>query len=240
MTNLDTEKFKPMKRIVLIPILLLLSISCGSDNDLEKIQLIPTKVILVFPENNSECLEGNILSAAQSEVTFRWTASQNTEHYDLQLTNLNLNSTKSYSTTNTELPVTLERGTPYSWRITSINGLKTQESDTWSFYNAGDNTEYFIPFPAENIAPPSPTLYASTQSTVTLEWKGNDLDGDILEYDIYFGDTDPPTIYQEKYKQTTLPNIPLVAGKSYYWKVITRDSLGNESSSELFSFEVGS
>src|SRR5690606_1057240 len=229
-----------MKKVVFTAILLLLTISCGKDNNMEEIQLVPTKAILVFPENNTECLEGSILSDTQSEVTFRWTASQNTEQYDLQLTNLISKSTKSFTTKNTELPITIERGTPYSWQIISISGPKTQESDLWSFYNAGESTEYFIPFPAENVSPAPATVYPSTQTGVTLEWNGNDLDGDILEYDIYFGDGNPPTIYQEKYKQTTLPDIPLVAGKSFYWKIVTRDSLGNESTSDIFSFEVGS
>ena len=228
-----------MKKIVLIT-LLAVFISCGSDNDMEKIQLIPTQAILIFPENISECIEGSILSDTQSEVTFQWTASQNTEHYDLQLTNLISKSTKSYTTKNTELPITIERGTPYSWQIISISGTKTQESDLWSFYNAGQNTEYFIPFPAENVSPVPATVYPSTQTSVTLEWNGNDLDGDILEYDIYFGDSDPPAIHQAKYKETSLANIPLVAGKSFYWKIVTRDSLGNESISDIFSFEVGS
>jgi hypothetical protein len=156
------------------------------------------------------------------------------------LTDLISKNTKSYTTKTTELPITIKRGTPYSWQITSINDSKIQKSDLWSFYNAGESTEYFIPFPAENIAPAPATVIPSTQSTITLEWKGNDLDGDILEYDIYFDDTDPPTLYQEKHKQTTLPDIPLVTGKNFYWKIVTRDSLGNESSSDIFGFEVGS
>jgi hypothetical protein len=226
-----------MKKIVFTAIIIL-TLSCGNDDSIEKIQLNPSKAILLFPENSSECVEGSILSDTQSEVTFKWTASQNTDHYDLQLTNLVSKISESYTTNATELPITIARGVPYSWWITSINGAKTQESDIWSFYNAGDNTEYFIPFPAENIAPAPATLFPSTQSHVNLEWKGSDLDGDILEYDIYFGDSDPPAIYQEKYNETTLSNIPLVAGKSYYWKILTRDSLGNESISNIFSFEV--
>ena len=67
-----------------------------------------------------------------------------------------------------------------------------------------------------------------------------DLDGDILEYDVYFDDSDPPAIYRENHKQSTLSDVPLAAGKQYFWKIVTRDSLGNESTSGVFSFEVGS
>ncbi|HUH48189.1 MAG TPA: hypothetical protein VLZ54_13600 [Arenibacter sp.] len=228
-----------MRKIVFAAIVLL-AISCGKDKNMEDILLIPTKAVLVFPENVSECVEGNILSDTQSEVTFQWTASKNTDHYVLELTDLISKNTQTFTTKATELPITIARGTPYSWLITAINGSKAQESDIWSFYNAGKSTEYFIPFPAENIAPVPATVIPSNQSTVTLEWRGNDLDGDILEYDIYFGDTDPPNIYQEKYKQTTLPDIPLTTGKRFYWKIVTRDSLRNESSSNIFNFEVGS
>src|SRR5690606_8784892 len=139
------------------------------------------KAELLFPENISECVEGTIQSDTQSVVTFQWRASENTDNYDLVLTNLVSNVTDSYTTDNTELPVTLDRGIPYSWQITSVNGSGSQTSDTWSFYNAGESTEHFIPFPAANIAPAPATPFPSTQSSVSLEWEGNDLDGDILD-----------------------------------------------------------
>jgi len=39
--------------------------------------------------------------------------------------------------------------------------------------------------------------------------------------------------------ETRFDDIPIEAGKIYYWKIVTKDSVGNESTSEVFTFSVG-
>ncbi len=213
--------------------------SCKKDNNLKDlIELKPTKVQLIFPQNISECIEGSILSETHSEVTFRWEPSENTDNYELHITNLLLYSTETYSTTNTELGITIPRGTPYSWYVSSHNNSAKVTSDTWSFYNSGSKTEYFIPFPAQNSYPEMRDSLPFNQSSVTLEWVGHDLDSDILDYDVYFDTSSPPTLYLEKTNKNNLADIPIAPGTTYYWKITTRDSLGNESNSNIFVFEV--
>tara|TARA_R110002049_G_C9125672_1_gene558667 strand:- start:230 stop:922 length:693 start_codon:yes stop_codon:yes gene_type:complete len=228
-------------KTLIFPLLLLfvISNSCRKDNNLENnLELNPTKTQLIFPDNVSECIEGSILSDTQSEVFFRWTSTENTDYYELHITNLVLSNTKTYSTEDTELPITIERGTPYSWYVSSKNNSATTISDLWSFYNSSNQTQYFIPFPAQNISPEIEVVLPSNQKLVTLEWDGNDLDSDILEYDLYFEDLNPPDIYQEKIKENSLGGVPISSGNTYYWKITTRDELGNESDSNIFVFEV--
>ena len=227
-----------MKILLISVFLFLLATSCSKDNNSKDLEVTPTQIQLIFPENISECIEGSITSATQSEVIFRWSPTENTKNYELNITNLILSASKTYSTENTELPITIDRGTPYSWYVASKNNLKTTVSDIWSFYNSGNQTEYFIPFPAQNISPKIGVVLPSNQNSVTLEWDGNDLDSDILEYDLYFDDRNPPDIYQEKIKENRITGLPISSANTYYWKITTRDELGNESASNIFVFEV--
>lgn len=228
-----------MKIVPFTILLLLLMASCGNDDNLKNnIALNPSKAQLIFPENISECIEGSIISDTQSEVIFRWTPTENTEVYDLFITNLNLTATETYTTENTQLPITIERGTPYSWYVSSKNNSSTTISDVWSFYNAGNRMEYFIPFPAQNIYPESDHILPSNINSITLEWDAKDLDSDILEYDVYFDELNPPEIYREKTKENIMADVPISSGNTYYWKITTRDEVGNESDSTIFVFEV--
>ena len=228
-----------MKILLICIFLFLLTTSCSKDNNSkENVEVTPTQIQLIFPENVSECIEGSIISATQSEVVFRWSSLENTDTYEVHVTNLFLSETRTYSTQNTQLPITIERGTPYTWYISSPNNPQSLPSDTWSFYNSGNQAEYYIPFPAQNIQPENGTILTANQNSVLLEWIGNDLDSDILEYDVYFDETTPPTLYQEKLNKNSISIISLTSGKKYYWRITTRDVLGNESNSNIFTFEV--
>ena len=228
-----------MKILLISVFLFLLTASCSKDNNSkENVKVTPTQIQLIFPENVSECIEGSIISATQSEVVFKWGQLENTDTYEVHITNILLSETRTYSTQNTQLPITIERGTPYSWYISSPNNPVSLPSDTWSFYNSGNQKEYYIPFPAQNIQPENGTILTPNQNSVILEWIGNDLDSDILEYDVYFGETTPPTLYQEKLNKNSISIVSLTSGKKYHWRITTRDALGNESNSNIFTFEV--
>ena len=78
----------------------------------------PTKAVLSLPLNNEACISGTIISSTQSSVLFKWTASQNTESYELTVKNLESGVTTTQTSTTTELAVPLARNTPYSWFVT--------------------------------------------------------------------------------------------------------------------------
>lgn len=215
--------------------------SCGQDSDL--IALFgrsPGKVALIFPENNSECTEGIILSDEQSEVTFRWEASVYTTDYEVRLANLAEGTVEILESDTNQLPITLSRATPYSWYVVSKNSEnnKSAQSDTWSFYNAGSGPVSHIPFPAEAVSPENGAVIPASQASITLDWEASDLDGDLVAYDLYFGMASPPQLYQVQLTEDEYPEIAISPGTTYYWMVVCRDAIGNESNSVQFSFSV--
>lgn len=214
--------------------------SCGGDgdNDPDPITVTPPDAAtLVFPEADSECLEGTIVSDTESNVTFLWTASDHTDSYTVNLTNLDANSSQSYNASTNELEITLLRGAPYAWTVTSKadDTDETAESDQWKFYNAGPAIENYAPFPAAAIYPTVGSSIAS--GTVTLRWEGSDVDDDIASYDLII---DENTLPSTVLGNTTTESIDFnaVSGSVYYWKVITYDTAGNTSNSEIFQFKV--
>ena len=199
----------------------------------------PTAVTLTFPDNNEECTTGTDVNTTQSSVTFTWNASANTDSYDLKLKNLETNTSLTYSSNTNQLAITIFKGTPYSWYVVSKSNSVTQtaQSETWKFYNSGDPVQSFAPFPADLVAP---TMGANLNgvSTVTLEWTGSDIDNDIASYDIYLDTVTPPTTQIGDSQTETTKDVSVSAGNAYYWRIVTTDSEGNNSESEIFEFRV--
>jgi uncharacterized repeat protein (TIGR01451 family) len=74
--------------------------------------------------------------------------------------------------------------------------------------------------------------------TTGLFWKGGDLDGDTLRYDVYFGNTMPLQLLE---RDTFSPNSNpsnLADATTYSWQVIARDPDGAETSSPVWHFTV--
>ncbi|SER05768.1 hypothetical protein SAMN05421824_2913 [Hyunsoonleella jejuensis] len=197
----------------------------------------PSAATLVFPEQNSECTTGSNLTSTESTILFNWNDANNATSYRLFVKNLNTQNTQNYTSSISERSVTVLRGTPYSWYVISKNsGTETAQSPTWKFYNAGEAVSSYAPFPAELIAPELSATLSFTTS-VTLEWKGEDVDNDIKEYDVFFGTISPPVD-----KATTTSNasasVNVSSGTTYYWRIVTHDAQNNNSESQIFQFSV--
>jgi len=198
----------------------------------------PSAATLIFPDNNLECNEGSILNENQSNVTFAWNASQNTDSYQVTVLNLNTKKEQTSNSTTTDKTITLERGSPYEWFVVSkANGTdKTATSAKWKFYNQGPGVENYAPFPADAVLPKrGETLQATTK--VTLQWLGNDVDNDIESFEIFFQTEKDPTVSLGVTTESSM-EATVVSNQIYYWKVITTDSFGNTSESEIFEFGV--
>jgi hypothetical protein len=198
----------------------------------------PVAATLVFPDNNTECNEGVVLNDTQSSVAFQWNASANTDSYEVTIRNLDTNTSATTNTTTNEAVITLLRGVPYEWFVVSkASGTTvTATSDKWKFYNQGPGVENYAPFPAEVVSPLRGSSIASS-GTIALEWAGSDVDNDITEYEILFGTDAMPSTSLGTTSDTTL-DATIVSGEIYYWRVITMDSQGNTSQSEIFDFRV--
>ena len=223
-----------MKKISIL-LILLLTLSCSKDDGGNP---SPAAALLIFPDNNQECNQGVDISTTQSTVTFRWAASNNTDSYDVVLKNLNTQNTTSHSSLTDELAITIQKGTPYSWYVISenLNVVETAQSETWKFYNAGDPIDSYAPFPADLVSPAMGSILTGITSQ-NLSWSGSDIDNDIVSYDVYFGTANPPTMLEVNTASTSV-NVTVAAVNTYYWRVVTKDSQGNNSQSEIFEFRI--
>ena len=201
----------------------------------------PEIATLILPNKDSECTTGRSLSQTTSEVEFMWMASDHTESYELRVTNLNTNTTQTLSTPSISAKLPIAKGEPFSWFVRSLNSKVTETafSETWRFYNAGFQTTY-APFPAEVIAPKNGTsVFKDINNEVTLEWRGSDIENDLVGYELYFSTTSPPeTLISSPIASQNTEKVSVISNTSYYWKVITKDSEGNISDSGIFTFKA--
>lgn len=225
-----------MRKLLYISILGFL-VACSKD----KTPPAPQGALLVFPEENSECTTGSSVNETLSQVTFRWNTSKNTDSYTLSVVNLNTNVPQNISTAATSASLSIAKGTPFAWSVTSRNSKSDQvaTSETWLFYNAGSQTTY-APFPAQLVSPASgTTVQKDIANEVELEWSGADVDNDIDTFEVYFSDVNPPTTLLGTTNASTMKLAASVESATvYYWKVITTDLEGNTSDSGVFEFKV--
>ena len=228
-----------MKNRLGLFIILIALVNCSSDSDLIDL-LVPTTIInLTFPENLTECTEGTLVSETESELTFLWEGIDRVQTYKMTLKDLNTSNIKEFESDEPQLNVILKRATPYSWSISASSNPNKIRSETWSFYNEGPGSESFVPSPAIAISPASGASISVTSTTVNLRWNAEDLDNDIVGYNLYFEEDNDPALFESNLESDQFLAIPVAAGKTYYWKVVTKDSQGNESVSPIFSFTVG-
>ncbi len=225
-----------MRSRLLFGIIGFLLISCGTDLDLLENFQDSVTIKLLFPEKDARITEGTLVSDTQSELVFRWTDESENAPYTVHLINRSSLQMEAFESDSTELSIIIDRNVSYSWYV---SGASNTTSETWSFYNAGPGLESSIPLPATALSPSSGAAISQTSTTVNLSWRSEDYDDDIVGYDVYFGEAEDPPLYQSDVVENRLNDIPVSAGKTYYWKIVTKDSVGNESTSQIFVFTVG-
>ncbi|GAA3594202.1 hypothetical protein Q4Q39_06650 [Flavivirga amylovorans] len=219
----------------------LLFFSCGGGSDEGESLEIPNPeaAVLIFPENNTECNEGQIINDNQSSVVFKWSVAANTDIYEVNLRNLNTSAVSKVNATANETPITIDRGTPYAWFVVSkASGTQvTEKSVEFRFYNEGPGVSNYAPFPAEAISPIQGAI-VDVADSITLEWTTSDIDNDINEYEILFGTDAENLVSQGTTNATNKSNISIVPDTIYYWQILTTDIYGNTSNSDIFQFRV--
>ena len=203
----------------------------------------PAKSTLSAPANNKTCETGTSVSSTQSDVDFTWGVSADTDSYDLKITDLNSSvATNKTGLTTTSTKVTLDKGVPYSWVVTSksTKSSVTTPSNTWKFYLAGTGVANYAPFPADLKAPSSGSTVKRTDGKATFTWEGSDPDsGHTLAYTLYVDTTDgkqTPSSAQTDLSVLTL-DVALDAATTYYWRVKSSDGT-NSSYSTVYSFKT--
>lgn len=229
-----------VKSVMWLLLLVVMTACPGSKDDGPDLDEMgdPGSVSLVFPDNNSECTEGATVNDMQSAITFQWQASENADSYDVNVKNLDNGETQKTESLTNESTITLSSNTPYEWFVItkSDNSETAPESATWKFYNAGEGVVNYAPFPAEAFYPKrGGTISANT--SVALEWKGDDVDNDITEFEVFFGTEANPSVSIGSTTENTMA-ANVISGETYYWQVKTEDKTGNTSISEIFNFIV--
>ena len=228
-----------MKKITYIIIALsLLLTSCGGGKDSDPVAVqAPVAAALSFPAQNELCTQGTPVSVTQSTLVFKWAASANTDSYELILKNLLTGTTTTQIATQNQLSLNVNVNTPYAWYVTSKSTKTTTvaQSNTWKFYNSGPGAVAYAPFPAEIIGPLTNQSLTSVNGKITLTWNGNDVDNDIISYDVYFGTTALPPLLKKGVTDTKY-DVDVISEATYYWKIITTDSKGNISDSGVSYF----
>jgi hypothetical protein len=230
---------------VYIVLVLLIVAACSSDDGEGSKPDNPVSVddpkaaTLIFPKDGEQCNEGTILSDTESSVTFRWNPSDNTDSYTLTLKNLKNGSRINTNVTDSEATITIARGTPYDWYVTSkANGTSAVSiSETWQFFNEGPGIESFAPFPAEATFPSTGAVLWNGTDEVLLRWTAIDVDDDISNYEVFFG-LEIDTLISIGIVTDKKLSTPVSSGNIYNWKVIVNDSRGNSSTSDVFQFKV--
>lgn len=222
----------------------LILMSCGGKED-EPVPVpipvpAPGTTTLSLPVNNTACLQGTSASGTTSSVSFAWRSATNAASYQLVIKNLNTQASETYTTKDTLYTATLAINTPYSWTITATNVSGKTNSDSWKFYLSGAASSSYAPFAADLTSPASGNTIASNGAAsvqVTFQWTGSDPDNDIATYSLYLDNTNATT--QVISSQTTsTATQTLTSGKTYYWKVVTTDKVGNTSISTINSFKI--
>ncbi len=222
-----------MIRKNLLLLFLIFLLACSKS----KPDLIPSKVSLISPLLNEACTTGTIVSSTQSAVVFKWNPSENTSSYELVIKNMLTGESTSYKTVETAKAITIDQNTPYSWYVISRSSNSSNESTVWKFYNSGPGAITYAPFPAEILSPLMGQNVTPLNGKVRLEWIGSDVDNDIIGYDVYFG-SPVPILFKSNILDSFLADVPVSSQKIYYWKVVSKDSKGNTSESEIHQFKV--
>ncbi|MBT8253175.1 MAG: fibronectin type III domain-containing protein [Flavobacteriaceae bacterium] len=197
----------------------------------------PTRVSqLIFPSSDLLCIDNTI--------TFEWSASTDADGdpityklvvaTDRDLTNVVEQRTAS----STSLTIVLNQGVAYYWRVTAMDnqGGEAEPSNTFAFYTEGDGISNHAPFTAALNAPLDEGSVSA--GTVNLSWTGGDSDpGDVLTFDVYFGETEDPALLQADLSNENV-DVSATAGMTYYWRVDTIDDSGIKTIGQVWTFDA--
>ena len=215
---------------------LILIWSCGSEPIPE-----PQATVLIAPADLNECTTALVLSETERQVKFQWTLALNTDSYELVVVNTLTNARYEKTSSLLTESIVLTSGASYRWYVNSKSLLSSAvgKSSVRQFYLEGSQDESYLPFPAVLLRPENQSIVdLESSGDFLFDWEGYDLDEDIVSYAVYLGKTeDNLDLVQEGLIVSQL-SLSLDTGERYFWQIITLDSEGNTSKSEVYSFQT--
>ena len=201
----------------------------------------PEAVVLLAPDNLNSCTTASRINNLERQVRFQWTAALNAASYELIVQNNLTQEQFSSSTSLLNAVLILPGGAPYHWFIRSKSSLTpvSTKSESWQFYLEGDSTTSHFPFPAILLAPANTiTVSLSNENNFLFQWEGNDLDDDIVSYDLYLGTEANQLMLEQEGILGMQTTVELISAETYYWQIISFDSQQNKSESAVFEFQT--
>ena len=186
-----------MKKIYFLALCInILLAACSSEEDINPQEPVentaPSIPIQIYPTNNLVCIENSI--------DFQWEYStdeeENVIRYEVQIATDNSFSEglQSATTLDVHKKITMERGQMYYWRMkaTDTKDASSEYSEVFNFYTEGDGVVNYLPFAPDLVSPELNSVQSG--GSIELSWTAADADeNDVLEYDVYFGQSNPPT-----------------------------------------------
>lgn len=216
-------------------LLLLLAIACEKE-----VIITPNTPLLIGPKNNNNCSTETVITSKKSQVNFSWQTALNADEYELVIRNIDTNFDTKLTTFRHFSAVVLDRGQQYSWWVISkyIEDETFSKSSVWNFYLEGPQLSSHFPFPATLLIPNANEQISLNDGKYIFSWEATDLDNDIIEYDLYLGtNPDELKLIIERLSKKSV-EFSLESNQFYYWKVMTRDSEGNVSNSNINGFKT--
>lgn len=229
-----------MNRSYLYLALLLIVFSCEGESDdnsqvPEDVNTAPTTPSLVYPLNNTVCIDNNIV--------FKWNESIDDEGnritYHIEIADNNSFSPLLQTKTSFGLSklISLTKGKAYYWRIKAVDSRAAESSysSISQFLTEGDGESNHLPFAPSLVAPALNSEINGTSTT--LSWSATDADGDDLTFDVYLDtNAEPTTLVSENQTATTFDVSNLTSSTTYYFKIVVKDDKGGISIGQVWSF----
>lgn len=146
--------------------------------------------------------------------------------------------TNIFTSSGTSQSISLEKGTPYYWGVkaSDSNGSTSEYSTIHQFYTEGEGTSNHLPISPILLKPDLSSIVQT--ATTSLECTANDVDGNSLSFDVYFGINNPPAAKISENQSETTVNVNLASYTNYYWKVVVKDNNEGETIGQVWNFKT--
>ncbi|WGS65606.1 cohesin domain-containing protein [Marinitoga aeolica] len=174
------------------------------------------------------------------EVTFKWSAKDaegGVLHYNFYLfSNGNIIKKEENLAGNNYVVKNLENLKQYEWWLEVVDekGEKVKKIAQFETYKPNNKPiKSFLIYPNNN----DNSVYPYN---IKFQWnKSLDFDGDMVYYDLYLGESTPlitPIATNLIKTEYTISNLAL--NKTYYWEIVSHDSNGASTTSEIWTFKT--
>ncbi len=115
----------------------------------------------------------------------------------------------------------LDGNTTYKWQVVHHASGMQFTGPTWTFTTASEDPDNHPPDAPSDPNPDDGRIGVSIQTQ--LSWAANDIDGDVLEFEVFFGESDdPPSVGTATDTDFDLGR-QLQHSKRYFWRVAVDD-----------------